>query len=98
MQNFATLWHHSDHFSAQGADSNGHQNLKEPFKPLKYISSQRSAMVSTISTQRNEPAYAQIGIVKASGTSCHINIVRVTRVYRTAVRMVGDSRWPDPES
>ena len=23
-------WHHANHFLAQGADSNGHQNLKEP--------------------------------------------------------------------
>ena len=47
---------------------------------------------------RNEPAYAQIGLVKASGTSCHRNIGRVTRVYLNAVRMVGESRWPDPDS
>ena len=32
-------------------------------------------MVSKSSTQRNEPAYAQIGLVKASGISCHRNIV-----------------------
>ena len=80
MHNCATLWHHSSHFSAQGADSNGHPNLKEPSKHLKSLSSQRSAMVSKSSTQRNEPAYAQIGLVKASGTSCHRNIVRVTRL------------------
>ena len=98
MQNCATLWHHSNHFSAQGANSNGHQNLKEPSKPLKSLSSQISAMVSKSSTQRNEPAYAQIGLVKASGTPCHRNIVLVTRVYPTAVRMVGESRWPDPDS
>ena len=44
-------------------------------------------MVSKSSTQRNEPAHAQIRLVKAPGTSCHINIVRVT-----AVRMAGESR------
>ena len=98
MHNCATLWHHSNHFSAQGADSNGHPNLKEPSKHLKSLSSQRSAMVSKSSTQRNEPAYAQIGLVKASGNSCHRNIVRVTRVYLTAVLMVGGSRWPAPDS
>ena len=95
---WTTLWQHSNHFSAHGADSNGHQNLKEPSKPLKSLLSQRSAMVSKCSTQRNEPAYAHIGLVKASGTSCHRNIVRVTRVYLTSVRMVGESRWPDPDS
>ena len=35
MHNCATLWHRSNHFSAQGADSNGHPNLKEPSKHLK---------------------------------------------------------------
>ena len=55
-------------------------------------------MVSKSSTQRNEPAYAQIGLVKASGTSCHRNIARVTRVYLTAVQMVGGSLWPAPDS
>ena len=95
MHNCATLWHHSNHFSAQCADSNGHQNLKEPSKHLKSLSSQRSAMVPKSSTHRNEPAYAQIGIVKASGTSCHRNIVRVSRVYLIAVQIVGGSRWPD---
>ena len=55
-------------------------------------------MLSKSSTQRNEPEYAQIGLVKASGTSCHRNIVRVTRVYLTAVQMVGGSRWPAPDS
>ena len=30
----ATVWHHSNHFSAQGADPNGHQNLKERSKPM----------------------------------------------------------------
>ena len=95
MYNCATLWHHSNHFSAQGDDSNGHPNLKEH---LKSLLSQRSAMVSTSSTQRNEPAYAQIGLFKASGTSCYRNIVRVTRVYLTAVQMVGGSRWPAPDS
>ena len=84
MHNCATLWHHSNHFSAQDADSNGLQNLKKPSKSLKI----RHNMVSKSSTQRNEPAYAQIGRVKASGTSCHRNIVRVTRVYLTAVQMV----------
>ena len=79
------------------ADSNGHQNLAEPPKALKRLSSQRSAMVSKSATQRNEPAYAQIGLVKASRTSCHRNIVHVTRVYLTAVQMVGESRWPDPD-
>ena len=54
-------------------------------------------MVSKSSTQRNEPAYAQVGLVKASGTSCHRNIVRVTRVYLAAVQMVGGSRWPAPD-
>ena len=98
VHNCATLWHHSNHFSTQGADSNGHQNLKEPSNPLKSLSSQRSAMVSQSSTQRNEPACAPIGLVKASGTSCQRNIVRVTRVYLTAVQMVGGSRWPDPDS
>ena len=92
MHNCATLWHHSNHLSAQGADSNGSQNLKETSKPLKSLSSQRSAMVSKSSTLRNEPAYAQIGLVKASGTSCHRNIVRVTHVYLITVRMVTDSR------
>ena len=98
MHNCATLWHHSNHFSAQGADWNGHPNLKEPSKHLKSLSSQRSAMVSKSSTQRNEPAYPQIGLVKASGTSCHRNIVRVTRVFLTAVQIVGGSRWPAPDS
>ena len=47
---------------------------------------------------RNEPAYAQIGLVKVSRTSCHRNIARVTRVYLTALQMVGGSRWPAPDS
>ena len=81
MHNCATLWHHSNHFSALGAVSNGYQNLKEPSKPLKSLSSQTSVMMSKSSTQRNQPAYAQIGLVKASGTSCHRNIARVTLVY-----------------
>ena len=98
MHNCATLWHHSNHFSAQGADSNGHQNLKEPPKPLKSLPSQRSAMVSKYSTQRNETAYGQIGIVKAPGSPCHSHIVRVYRVYLTAVQMVVVSRWPDPDT
>ena len=45
MHNCATLWHHSNHFSAQGADSNGDPNLNEPSKHQKSLSSQRSAMV-----------------------------------------------------
>ena len=99
MHNCATLWHHSNNFSALGADSNGHQNLKKPSKPLKSLSSVVSAMVSKSSTQRNEPAYAQIGLVNASGSSCHRNTVRVTRVYLlTAVRMVGESCWTDHDS
>ena len=55
-------------------------------------------MVSKSSTKRNEPAYVQIGLVKASGTSCHRNIVRMTRVYLTAVQMDGESHWSDPDS
>ena len=39
---------------------------EKPSKPLKNLSSQRSAVVSKSATQRNEPAYAQIGPVKAS--------------------------------
>ena len=46
MHNCATLWHHSNHFSARGADLNGHQNLIESSKPLNSLSSHRSAMVS----------------------------------------------------
>ena len=96
MHNCATLWHHSKNSQPKvRADSNGHQSLKELSKPLKSLSSQISDMVPKSSTQRNEPAYAQIGLVKASGTSYHKNIVRVSL---TAVRMVGESRWPDSDS
>ena len=72
--------------------------MNEPSKPLQSLSSQRSAMVSKYSTQRNETAYGQIGIVKAPGSPCHSHIVRVSRVYLSDVRMVGESRWPDPDS
>ena len=35
MHNCATLWHHSKHFSAQGADSNGRQQLERAFQASK---------------------------------------------------------------
>ena len=67
------------YFSAQCADLNGHHNLIESSKPLKSLSSQRSAMMSKSSTLRNEPAYAQSGLVTTCLPDCCTDGWRVTR-------------------